>query len=76
MQNSKPKQLVELFSANQLQFVRAKQLADLLSVNQSTIWRWRKKGYLPPPIKLGSNTVIWNSNVIEEWLEKKAQEVK
>lgn len=51
-----------------MQYIRAKQLATLLSVNQSTIWRWRKKKGFPAPTYLGPNTVVWSMSAIEDWI--------
>lgn len=57
-----------------MHYIRAAQLAKMLSVNESTLWRWRQSRKLPQPVKLGSNTVAWSSTVIDEWLATKNKE--
>jgi predicted DNA-binding transcriptional regulator AlpA len=52
-----------------MKFLRAKQLAELLGVNQSTIWRWRKKKGFPTPTSLGPNTVVWSKSAIDDWID-------
>ncbi|MGV2874179.1 helix-turn-helix transcriptional regulator [Colwellia sp. E150_009] len=51
-----------------MKYLRAKDLAKMLGVNQSTIWRWRKKKSFPNPTNLGPNTVVWSQSAIEEWI--------
>jgi prophage regulatory protein len=48
---------------------RPKQLAKFLSISEVTLWRWRKAGYLPEPIKLGPKVLLWDSEVIDKWLK-------
>ncbi|MBY8291487.1 AlpA family phage regulatory protein [Vibrio fluvialis] len=51
------------------QYVRAKEIAKLLGVNQSTIWRWRKQNRFPAPTYAGPNTVLWSRSEIDEWIK-------
>ena len=43
-------------------------LAGLLDVPVDTIRGWRKRGILPPPIKLGK-LIRWPRKGIDEWLK-------
>lgn len=47
--------------------VRIKELCERLEVSRVTIWRWERKGLLPPSRKLGPNVVGWLESEIEEW---------
>jgi predicted DNA-binding transcriptional regulator AlpA len=52
-------------------FVRQHQLAKALDVSLTTLWNWRRQGYLPEPIPLGPKFVGWHRDVINEWLEQR-----
>jgi predicted DNA-binding transcriptional regulator AlpA len=48
-------------------YVRVGDLVTLLKVSRTTIWAWRRTGLLPPPERLGPNTIRWPVEVIEQW---------
>jgi prophage regulatory protein len=52
--------------------LRQKELAERLGVSVVTIWRWERKGLLPPKHKIGPNTVGWLESEIEAWWAAKA----
>ena len=54
---------------SRLKFIRVHRLARLLGVDQSTIWRWRRDGILPEPIKIGG-IVGWPENQLLDLLAK------
>ena len=47
--------------------IRTRELGDMLGVSRATINRWKRKGVLPPSIRLGPNSVGWRASEIEEW---------
>lgn len=51
--------------------VRAKELAKRLDVAEVTVWRWERKGRLPPKRKLGPNVAGWLETDLEEWFSSK-----
>ena len=57
-----------------MHYIRRADLARLLSVHPTTIWRWTESGHLPKTTRLGSNTVAWSSETIEQWLATKKKE--
>lgn len=57
-----------------MKYVRAKELAKWLGVNQSTIWRWRKQKDFPTPLSLGPNTVVWSKSSIEKWINSRSKD--
>jgi predicted DNA-binding transcriptional regulator AlpA len=59
-------------NSQNLKHLRAKELADLLSINPSTLWRWRQKNILPQPVEIGPNVVAWSHESIQQWLKEKA----
>ena len=48
---------------------REKEVRSLLGVGKVTLWRWRKAGQFPAPIKLGPNSVAWLREEVHRWLE-------
>lgn len=48
------------------QYLTDKQLADRWSVSRDTIWRWKRAGLIPAPIKIGPNTTRWKLEEIED----------
>lgn len=40
-------------------------LADYFDVDRTTIWRWAKKGLIPPPEKFGENTTRFNFEAVQ-----------
>jgi len=40
--------------------VRLPVVAALYATSQSNVWRWIKRGLVPPPRKLGPQTTVWN----------------
>ena len=59
-------------SSKNLKHLRAKELSELLSVNPSTLWRWRRQNILPQPVEIGPNVVAWSHESIQQWLKEKA----
>lgn len=49
---------------------RPKRLAELLDVNLSTLWRWRQRGVLPPPVKIGG-IVGWTETQVAKLLQER-----
>lgn len=52
--------------AHPLRLYRPRRLAHLLDVDESTVWRWRKSGVLPPPVEIGG---------VRGWTEAQLQAV-
>lgn len=52
--------------------IRPRPLAQQLGIGNSTLWRWVKKGILPPPIRIGG-IAGWRPSDIETTLEKARQ---
>jgi len=48
---------------------RPAELAKKLGVSTTTLWRWRKDGYLPEPSKLGPKLIFWDASVINKWMQ-------
>ena len=50
------------------QILRVADLEAQLGLSRTTIWRLRRAGEIPPPIRLSANAVGWPAHVIAEWL--------
>jgi len=54
------------------QMIRPAKAAGLLGVHRATLWRWVRRGELPPPIKLGPRVVAWRLQDLREFAAKRA----
>lgn len=45
----------------------------LLPVSPATIWRWVREGKFPSPFKLGVSVTVWDLDVVEAFIAKRAQ---
>ena len=52
-------------------FVRPKTLIEILDVSRSTLWRMEKAGILPKRVKIGSRSVGWRADEIEEFVKSR-----
>jgi prophage regulatory protein len=50
---------------------RPKELAKYLGISEVTLWRWRRDGYIPEPAKLGPKLIIWESEIIDNWIKSR-----
>ncbi|MVO18578.1 helix-turn-helix transcriptional regulator [Parasedimentitalea huanghaiensis] len=48
-------------------YLSVDQVAARFSVSKDSIWRWRRDGEFPAPVKLGGRTTRWRLSEIEEW---------
>ena len=55
------------------QILRVADLVALLNLSRTTIWRLRRAGLFPEPIRLSANAVGWLAHVIDEWLAARPQ---
>ena len=51
--------------------LRPRELADRIGLSLATLWRLRRRGDLPEPIRLSPGCVGWRSSDIERWLERR-----
>ncbi|WP_108682071.1 AlpA family transcriptional regulator [Methyloceanibacter sp. wino2] len=51
--------------------IRKKDLAKRLGVNPWTLDNWRRRGLMPPPIKITENMLFWRVSDIDAWLREK-----
>ena len=53
------------------QILRVADLEDMLNLSRTTIWRLRRAGEFPQPIRLSANAVGWTAEVIDKWLAER-----
>ena len=53
------------------QILRVADLEAQLNLSRTTIWRLRRAGEFPQPIRLSANAVGWPAHVIDEWLAER-----
>ncbi len=57
---------------NPLRLYRPGTVAELLSVDQSTLWRWRRDGLIEEPIKVGG-IIGWTHEQLQRMLKGEAR---
>ena len=53
------------------QILRVADLQAQLNLSRTTIWRLRRAGQFPQPIRLSANAVGWPVHLIDEWLAER-----
>jgi len=48
-------------------FLTVEQVAKRYGVSKDSIWRWRREGEFPRPVKIGGKTTRWRLRDLEEW---------
>ncbi len=48
-------------------YASAEEVAVRFGVSKDTIWRWRREGDFPAPVRLGGRTSRWRLSDIEAW---------
>lgn len=48
-----------------------KQAAAMLAVSVTTLWRPRRAGEFPPPIRLSARRIGWRVSVIQDYLNRR-----
>lgn len=56
--------------------IRPTEAARLLGLSKSTLWRMRRRGDLPEPLKISSGAVGWRASTLEEWLDDRQAEAE
>lgn len=52
----------------QRRILRGEEVYRMLGVDASTIYRWRRAGKFPKPMRLGGNSIGWLEQEIIDWL--------
>lgn len=48
-------------------YLSVDQLANRFGVSKDSIWRWRREGDFPKPVKLGPGTTRWRLADVEDF---------
>ena len=52
---------------------RPRELAAIIGISTATIWRMRRRGEFPAPVRLSPGTCGWPEDVIRQWLSARAE---
>lgn len=52
------------------QLVRPAKVAERLGISVVTLWRMRRRGDFPPPLRIG-RAVAWRESELEAWIESR-----
>ena len=53
-------------------FITSREVADLTGLSEMTLWRMRRRGEMPEPVRLSPGRIAWRRGVIEQWLAERA----
>ncbi len=53
--------------------VRPRELAERLGVSLATIWRMRRRGEFPEPVRISPGCCGWSERTLAEWLKQRAE---
>jgi predicted DNA-binding transcriptional regulator AlpA len=53
-----------------MQWLRTKQVLDKVSISRSTLRLWVRDGRFPAPKKLSSRIVVWDSALVDRFMEE------
>jgi prophage regulatory protein len=56
--------------------IRPRELAERIGLSLATIWRLRRRGDLPDPIRLSPGCVGWRISDIDAWLASRPERRK
>ncbi|TKF31282.1 helix-turn-helix transcriptional regulator [Enterovibrio norvegicus] len=51
--------------------LRVKEISELLGLSKSTIWRMRRDGLFPAPLKIGPRAVGWRESDVTDWIKSR-----
>lgn len=52
--------------------LRPRELSRHIGLSLATLWRLRRRGELPEPIRLSPGCVGWRASEVETWLQARA----
>jgi len=61
-------------SASPDRIVRPTEAAAILSVSKATLWRMRRRGEIPEPIRVSRGAVGWRQTTLRDWLDRREVE--
>ncbi|THD82416.1 AlpA family phage regulatory protein [Aliigemmobacter aestuarii] len=50
-------------------FLNTEQVLKIIGIDFNTLWRWRKAGTFPTPIRISRKTLRWREDEILAWME-------
>ena len=51
--------------------VRVHEVVERTGLARTTIWRLRKAGAFPAPVRLGTQNIGWRASTIDDWIESR-----
>lgn len=57
----------------QQRIMKPEEVYERLGLSKVTVWRMRKQGEFPPPIRLSGGRVGWPEQVIADWIASRSQ---
>ena len=54
-----------------MKILRWRQVFEIIGLSRTQIWRLEKSGNFPKRIQLSKNSVGWDSNEVQEWIQNR-----
>lgn len=61
------------FNQSHDRILRPRELAGYVGLSLATLWRLRRRGDLPEPIRLSPGCVGWRTSDVDAWLAARAE---
>lgn len=58
-------------SPNTLKLLRMRDLTSEYGLSPASVYRWIGEGAFPLPVNLGSNSVAWHRQEVEQWIRSR-----
>lgn len=56
--------------------IRPAELLERLNISKPTLWRMRRSGSFPEPIRISPGCVGWKESTVEKWISEREQEAQ
>ena len=51
--------------------LRVADVLEILHISRTTLWEWRKRPDFPQAVRLGTNSVAWRAEDVQDWLDNR-----
>jgi predicted DNA-binding transcriptional regulator AlpA len=59
--------------AAEVEVIRPNQVMAALGISKPTLTRWRRRGWIPQPRRIGPHAIGWPKQELAQWLSARAK---